>query len=211
MTEIKAEATGLWDEVQDAYRTYITHTFTIQLPTESRAANWKVRGERSAKIFFGMAFVPVVLFRVRNRLLKRHIPLLPYLCDLISTAIWHVTIGRIVDAGPGLLLPHGHVVIDGVVKLGRNCVINPWVTVGLSNSRRVGFSLQGPTIGDGVSIGTGAKVLGPITVGEGARIGANAVVVRDVPAGATVVGMPARVVHGAPPDWKVPGDDSEER
>ena len=50
-------------------------------------------------------------------------------------------------------------------------------------------------------IGTGAKLLGPITVGDGARIGANAVVIHDVPAGATVVGVPARVVQESQPDW----------
>ncbi|MDP3767886.1 MAG: hypothetical protein Q8S13_07710, partial [Dehalococcoidia bacterium] len=58
-----------------------------------------------------------------------------------------------------------------------------------------------PAIGDGVAIGTGAKVLGPVTVGDGARIGANAVVIDDVPPGATVVGAPARVVQTAPAQW----------
>ena len=51
--------------------------------------------------------------------------------------------------------------------------------------------LQGPTIGRGVFVGTGARVLGPIQLGDGAQIGANAVVVKDVPAGAVVVGIPA--------------------
>ena len=62
-----------------------------------------------------------------------------------------------------------------------NCQINPWVTIGLSNSKKLGFSVEGPTIGDHVHIGTGAKVLGPVTIGDYARIGANAVVVHDVP------------------------------
>ena len=60
---------------------------------------------------------------------------------------------------------------------------------------------SGPTIGDRVFIGTGAKLLGPITIGDDVRIGANAVVIDDVPAGATVVGAPARVVRSAPPAW----------
>jgi serine O-acetyltransferase len=61
------------------------------------------------------------------------------------------------------------------------------VTVGL----RAG-ELRGPTIEAGASLGTGAKVIGPVRVGAGAQVGANAVVVRDVPAGATVTGVPAR-------------------
>ncbi len=52
-----------------------------------------------------------------------------------------------------------------------------------------------PTLGRGVVIGTGAKILGPILIGEGAKIGSNAVVVRDVPPGATAVGIPARIVN----------------
>jgi serine O-acetyltransferase len=85
-------------------------------------------------------------------------------------------------------------------------VINPWVTIGLSGSRRWGFDARGPVIGDKVYIGTGAKVLGPITVGAGARIGANSVVMDDVPPGATVVGAPARIVRDEPPQWPKDGD-----
>ena len=66
----------------------------------------------------------------------------------------------------------------------------------------VGLDPRGPVIGDRVFIGTGAKVLGAITVGDDARIGANAVVIEDVPAGATVVGAPARVVQTDPPAWE---------
>ena len=66
-------------------------------------------------------------------------------------------------------------------------MIGPFVTVGL----RAG-ELQGPVLEGGVSVGTGAKVIGPVHVGAGARVGANAVVVGDVAAGATVAGAPAR-------------------
>jgi hypothetical protein len=88
------------------------------------------------------------------------------------------------------------------------------VTIGLSNSRKLGFSVDGPTIGDHAYIGTGAKVLGPVKIGDYVRIGANAVVVHDVPDSVTVVGIPARIVgprhvveeiatNGAPPDEQV--------
>jgi serine O-acetyltransferase len=79
------------------------------------------------------------------------------------------------------------VVIDGFSRIETRAVIGPFVTIGL----RAG-DIKGPTIESDVSIGTGAKLIGPIRVGAGAKIGANAVVVDDVAPGTTVVGAPAR-------------------
>ncbi len=79
--------------------------------------------------------------------------------------------------------------------IGDDCVFSPWVTIGLSGRRKFGFDTRGPIIGDRVFIGTGVKILGPITIGDDVRIGANAVVIDDVPSGSTVVGVPARIVH----------------
>ena len=75
-----------------------------------------------------------------------------------------------------------------VERIGRNCSIIAAVTLGLRNDHTF------PSIGDDVFIGAGARVLGGIRIGDGARIGANAVVINDVPAGATAVGVPARVL-----------------
>ncbi|HWE54369.1 MAG TPA: DapH/DapD/GlmU-related protein [Acidimicrobiales bacterium] len=90
--------------------------------------------------------------------------------------------------GPGLFLSHGQGTILSAERIGANLQVHQGVTVGWDyrGDRR-------PIIGDDVFIGAGAKVLGAITVGDGARIGANAVVVSDVPAGATAVGIPARI------------------
>jgi serine O-acetyltransferase len=191
----------LWDDLQEVYDTYLLHSFTPNPPQAPLGEHWKGEGERAARVLFGMPTLSVALYRVRDTVLRDGWPLLPYFCELLATGLWHVSIGRKVTLGRGLVIPHGHVVIDGKTTIGRNCVINPWVTIGLSGSRRWGFDQRGPVIGDDVYVGTGAKVLGPITVGEGARIGANAVVIDDVPAGATVVGAPARVVHDAPAQW----------
>ncbi|MBB6122491.1 serine O-acetyltransferase [Sphingobium subterraneum] len=90
--------------------------------------------------------------------------------------------------GGGLLIPHPHgIVIHPNSVVGPNCLIFQQVTLG-SNSRGV------PVLGAHVDVGAGAKIIGPVTIGNYARIGANAVVVDDVPEGATVVGIPARVV-----------------
>lgn len=93
--------------------------------------------------------------------------------------------------GRRLFIDHGMgVVIGETAQVGDDCVIFHGATLGGTSMRR---GKRHPTLGDGVVVGAGAKVLGPVWVGDGARIGANAVVIRDVPAGAAAVGVPARI------------------
>jgi len=135
------------------------------------------------------AFLAQALYRAKARLQGLGVPMLPRLAHRLAMMIAQVCIGDPVVIEPGLYLAHGQVVIDGIVTIGGGVVIFPWVTIGL----RAG-DFHGPTIGRGVHIGTGAKVIGPVHVGAHARIGANAVVVDDVAARTTVVGSPARPV-----------------
>ncbi len=172
---------------------HVLFTFA-EIPDRPFYANRWARTKRWFTIAFVESWLAVWLFRVKLRLRAAGVPALPGACDILSRALFGVQIGNRVEAGPGLMITHGNVVIDGRTTIGRRCQINPWVTIGLSNSKKLGFSIDGPTIGDYVHIGTGAKILGPITIGDYARIGANAVVVHDVPANATVVGVPAHVV-----------------
>jgi serine O-acetyltransferase len=96
--------------------------------------------------------------------------------------------------GGGLLIPHPNgIVIHPDAVIGPNCLLFQQVTLGAGSRPGV------PTLGTHVDVGAGAKLLGGITVGDYARIGANAVVLDDVPAGATVVGIPARIVRRAQP------------
>ncbi|MFM8630949.1 MAG: serine O-acetyltransferase [Betaproteobacteria bacterium] len=95
--------------------------------------------------------------------------------------------------GRGVFIDHGMgVVIGETTEIGDHCTIYQGVTLG--GTSLVKGSKRHPTLQSRVVVGAGAKVLGPFTVGEGVRIGSNAVVVKAVPAGATVIGIPARVV-----------------
>ena len=99
------------------------------------------------------------------------------------------TIGRrfFIDHGMG-------VVIGETAEVGDDVMLYHGVTLGGRSMERV---KRHPTVGDGVVIGAGARVLGPITLGEGSQVGANAVAVKDVPARATAVGIPATIRVGA--------------
>ena len=94
--------------------------------------------------------------------------------------------------GKRLVIDHGMgIVIGETAEIGDDCLIYHGVTLG-GTGKDVGK--RHPTIGNHVLIGTGAKVLGPITVGDGSRVAANAVVLKDIPENSTAVGSPARVV-----------------
>jgi serine O-acetyltransferase len=94
--------------------------------------------------------------------------------------------------GRNFFIDHGFVVIGETAEIGDNVTIYQCVTLGGTSPDNGVAGKRHPTILDGVIIGSGAQVLGPITVGQRARIGANAVVTRDVPEGAVMVGIPAR-------------------
>jgi serine O-acetyltransferase len=137
------------------------------------------------------AFVGQVLYRAKARLQTLGVPVLPWVAHRLAMVLSQVCIGDPVVIEAGIYLPHGQVVIDGLVTIGKGTVVFPWVTIGL-----LAGNIQGATIESDVHIGTGAKVLGPVRLGEGAQVGANSVVLDDVPVGATVVGAPAKVVGG---------------
>jgi serine O-acetyltransferase len=96
--------------------------------------------------------------------------------------------------GSCVFIDHGMgVVIGETAEVGDGCTIYQGVTLGGTTLYR--GTKRHPTLGAGVVVGAGAKILGGFTVGDGARIGSNAVVVKEVPAGATVVGIPGRIVE----------------
>lgn len=144
--------------------------------------------------------------RIAHALQAARVPLLPRLISMLSRALTGIEIHPAARIGQGLFIDHGAgVVIGETADIGDNVTLYQGVTLG-----GTGFATgkRHPTVQDNVTIGSGAKLLGPITVGHGAKIGANSVVVTDVPANSTVVGNPGhpvrvdgRRVEGPDADW----------
>jgi serine O-acetyltransferase len=116
---------------------------------------------------------------------------IPFMSGFIQRLIFRtfgleIMVGSNIEGGFYLAHPIGTVI--GNASIGQNCTIIGSATLGMRNDGRF------PTVGDGVFIGIGARILGGIHIGDGAMVGANAVVLNDVPAGVTVVGIPARPV-----------------
>ncbi len=138
-------------------------------------------------------FHALVIHRLANWLWRNNARLAGRFIAYIARIFTGIEIHPAAKIGKNLFIDHGMgVVIGETAAIGDNVTIYHDVTLG-------GVSLKDeirhPQVGDDVIIGAGAQLLGPIKVGNGARIGSNAVVVKDVEAGKTVVGIPARVVE----------------
>ncbi|MGP1664465.1 MAG: serine O-acetyltransferase [Rhodanobacter sp.] len=114
---------------------------------------------------------------------------LAMLFNKLNTIFGQCIIGRGAEFGEGLVLIHSQgVVINGNVRGGCHVYIEHQVTIGAEKN-------QSPRLGNHIFIGAGAKIVGAVTIGDHVRIGANAVVLHDIPAGATVGGIPARILR----------------
>jgi serine O-acetyltransferase len=144
--------------------------------------------------------------RVAHALHDAGVPLVPRSISMFSRALTGIEIHPAADIGQGLFIDHGAgVVIGETARIGDDVTLYQGVTLG-----GTGFATgkRHPTVEDNVTIGSGAKLLGPIVVGHGAKVGANSVVITDVPAHATVVGNPGHPVRvdgrrpeGPDADW----------
>jgi serine O-acetyltransferase len=136
-------------------------------------------------------FQALVLYRSAHTLRRWRVPVLPAFCRRLSVAFCGVDILPQAEIGGGCIVAHGlGLVVGGETVIGEDCTLLHGVTLG-----EVRFEeLACPTLGDRVTVGARATVLGGIQVGDDAMIGAGSVVLRDVPAGTRVAGVPARVV-----------------
>jgi serine O-acetyltransferase len=148
----------------------------------------------------------LLAYRVAHALKGAGVPLLPRTIAMLTRSITGIEIHPSASIGAGLFIDHGAgVVIGETAVVGDNVTLYQGVTLG-----GTGFATgkRHPTVQDNVTIGSGAKLLGPITIGHGAKIGANSVVITDVPPNSTVVGNPGhpvrvegRRVEGPDADW----------
>ena len=135
----------------------------------------------------------VRMHRRAQWLLRHHMPFLARMVSQRAARKTGIEIHPGATLGRRLFIDHGTgVVIGETAVVGDDCTIYQGVTLG-GTGKHVGK--RHPTVGNGVMIGAGAKLLGPITIGDGARIAAGAVVINDIPANCTAVGVPARVVR----------------
>jgi serine O-acetyltransferase len=144
--------------------------------------------------------------RVAHTLYEAGLPFVPRLLAYLTRAVTGVEIHPAARIGREFFIDHGSgVVIGETAEIGERVTLYQGVTLGGTGFQR---GKRHPTLGDNVTVGSGAKLLGPIAVGDGAKIGANTVVIEDVPPGATVVGNPGhpvkvdgKRVEGPDADW----------
>jgi serine O-acetyltransferase len=165
------------------------------------------RGVSSLEILAAWPGVHALLsHRVAHVLHEAGVPMVPRTLALVTRAVTGIEIHPAATVGEGLFIDHGNgVVIGETAEIGENVTLYQGVTLG-----GTGFATgkRHPTVQDNVTIGSGAKLLGPITIGHGAKIGANTVVIHDVPPNSTVVGNPGHPVRvdgkrpeGPDADW----------
>src|SRR3954451_7284172 len=165
------------------------------------------RGIGTTEILMNWAGVQAILaHRVAHALQDAGVPGLPMAISYTSRAVTGVEIHPAARIGDEFFIDHGSgVVIGETAEIGDRVTLYQGVTLGGTGFQR---GKRHPTVGDEVTIGSGAKLLGPINVGDRAKIGANSVVIHDVPGNATVVGNPGHPVRvdgkrptGPDADW----------
>jgi serine O-acetyltransferase len=135
----------------------------------------------------------LALHRLSHRLWRLEVPLLPRLMSQLGRWLTGIEIHPGARIGKGVFIDHGMgVVIGETAVVGNNCLLYQGVTLGGTGKVH---GKRHPTLEDNVVVGAGAKVLGAITVGASTRIGAGSVLLRNVAANSTVVGIPGRVIH----------------
>ncbi len=165
------------------------------------------RGVGTVEILASWAGVQALLaHRVSHALYDAGVPVAPRAISFTSRAVTGIEIHPAAKIGAEFFIDHGSgVVIGETAEIGDRVTLYQGVTLGGTGFAR---GKRHPTVGDDVTIGSGAKLLGPVVVGHGAKVGANTVVIEDVPANSTVVGNPGHTVRvegkrpeGPDADW----------
>jgi serine O-acetyltransferase len=134
----------------------------------------------------------LILYRLAHFFARRRLVLLPRLISQLARFFTGIEIHPGAKIGEGFFIDHGMgVVIGETAEVGDNVTLYQGVTLGGTGKEK---GKRHPTLGNNVVVGSGAKILGPVSIGDNVRVGAGAVVLNDVPPNTTVVGIPGRVV-----------------
>ncbi len=136
-------------------------------------------------------FHAIFLHRINHLLWRMHVPVIPRLLSHIGRFLTGIEIHPGAKISPGFFIDHGMgVVIGETAEIGENVTLYQGVTLGGTGKEK---GKRHPTLGNNVIVGTGTKILGPITIGNNVTIGANSVVLKSIPDNSTVVGVPGRI------------------
>ncbi|MCG5059422.1 MAG: serine acetyltransferase [Limnoraphis sp. WC205] len=168
------ENIGLWQQIREDWMVH--------------EKDWTRPGFRAVAV----ARFGVWRMKVQSKLLRAPLSILYRSLFRHVRNVYGIELPYTVELGRRVIIEHqGAIVIHGYSKIGDDCIIRQGVTIG---NRYLDRPLEAPKLGKRVNIGAGAKILGDVTIGDDVCIGANAVVLSDVPAGATVVGIPAKII-----------------
>jgi len=168
-------------------RSLVSDAFELARAMAGREATPSVKDAARAALSQD-GYKVLMLTRVRETARRWHVPGVNHALRLVQTAVYGIEIGNTVELGDGVNFAHTlGTVVGGTSKVGARVKFLGNNTIGTAKDNGC------PVIEDDVVIGCGARVLGPIRIGKGAFIGANAVVLTDVPPGAVVSGIPAKV------------------
>jgi len=179
-------------------------------------ARYRAKGYRGKELWLEPAVWAIACYRLANWLhvarppvlVRAPLKLVSYVANKWCEVVMEMCLDAQATIGPGLYIGHiGGVHINPQAVLGRNCDVAHRVTIGTSAMGREGA----PVLGDDVYIGTGATLVGKIKIGNGAKIAANTLVISNVPAGATVMGVPGRIILRAPEAAAPPGVAAAEK
>ncbi len=177
---------------------------------------YKTRGYRGKELWLNPAVWSIASYRLGNWLhvtrpsvfIRIPLKIVSFLANKFCEVFMEMCIDPQAKIGPGFYIGHiGGVHINPQAVLGSNCDLAHRVTIGASAMGRQGA----PVLGDDVYIGTGATLVGKIKVGNGAKIAANTLVISNIPAGATVMGVPGRIIMRAPKPVEQPVLTTAER
>jgi serine O-acetyltransferase len=139
--------------------------------------------------------VPVLFYRLSYFFRLCNIQVLAKLLTCLNFLLFGIEIASSCSIGPGLFIPHPHGTVIGAWTIGSNATIFQGVTLGAKHLVFDFDRSSRPILGDNITIGAGAKVLGGILIGSNSVVGANSVVISDVPPGSIVAGVPGKIIR----------------